>query len=149
MEKALPSIAHLLLRPARPKPPSDSEAASGMLAVSMVLPEQFYSRPTATDKVNGEVALMRAVLEDAINCFQKQPLKSGRRAQRPVKEAEEWLFTDDPRWPFSFVNICAVLGLDAEYLRLGLARWRQPHRAQPQKTRRRVVRVHQLLKISV
>src|SRR5436309_8902781 len=72
MEKALPSIAHLFLRPARPKPPADSEAASGMLAVSMVLPEQFYNLPDNTYKVRSEVALMYAVLDDAVRCFQRQ-----------------------------------------------------------------------------
>jgi len=41
-----------------------------------------------------------------------------------------------------------VLGLDAEYLRLGLERWRQHHWARPQKTRRRVVLMQQPLKIS-
>jgi len=119
-------------RPALPLFLYDLGAASQTLPPAAVLPEQFYSRPAATDKVHGEVALMRAVLEDAINCFQKQTLKSGRRAQRLVREAEEWLFTDDPRWPFSFVNICAVLGLDPEYLRLGLKRLRQRLSAEPQ-----------------
>src|SRR6266446_2289263 len=51
MEKALPSIAHLLLRPARPKPPSDSEVAREMLSAAMVLPEQFYNLPDNTYKV--------------------------------------------------------------------------------------------------
>ena len=67
-------------RPALPLFLYDLRAASQTLPPAAVLPEQFYSPPAATDKVHGEVALMRAVLEDAINCFQKQPLKSGRRA---------------------------------------------------------------------
>ncbi len=148
MEKALPSIAHLLLRPARPKPPSDSEVAREMLSAAMVLPEQFYNLPDNTYKVRSEVALMYAVLDDAVRCFQRQAVTDGRRAQRLAREAEEWFFTDNYHWPFSFVNICAVLGLDAEYLRLGLERWRQRHWTMPQKTRRRVVFMHQPLKIS-
>ena len=119
-------------RPALPLFLYDLGAASQTLPPAAVLPEQFHNRPTATDRVHGEVALMRAVLEDAISCFQKQSVKSGRRAQRLAREAEEWLFTDDPRWPFSFVNICAVLGLDPEYIRLGLKRWRQRLSAKPQ-----------------
>ena len=148
MEKSLPVTVRLLLRPAQPKPPADSEAAREMLSAAMVLPEQFYNLPDNTYKVRSEVALMYAVLDDAVRCFQRQAVTDGRRAQRLAREAEEWFFTDNYHWPFSFVNICAVLGLDAEYLRLGLARWRQHHWAQPQKTRRRVVHVHQLLKIS-
>ena len=135
-------------RPALPLFLYDLRAASQTLPPAAVLPEQFYNLPDNTDKVRSEVALMYAVLDDAVRCFQRQAVTDGRRAQRLAREAEEWFFTDNYHWPFSFVNICAVLGLDAEYLRLGLARWRQHHWAQPQKTRRRVVRVHQLLKIS-
>lgn len=102
----------------------DLGAATQMLPPAAILPEQFYSSPAHTD-ARGEVALMRAVLEDAIACFQKQFVRSGRRAQRLAREAEEWFFADDYHWPFSFVNICAVLGLEPEYIRLGLKRWRQ------------------------
>jgi hypothetical protein len=73
----------------------------------------------------GEVALMRAVLEDAIDCFQKQVRKSGRRAQRLAREAEDWLFKDDQLWPFSFLNICHILGIDPDYLRRGLKQWQK------------------------
>ena len=117
----------------------DLRAANELLPPAAVLPEQFYSPPANSDKAHGEVALMRAVLEDALNCFQKQSASSGRRAQRLAKEAEEWLFTDDYHWPFSFVNICAVLGLDAEYVRRGLERWRQTSFARPEKGRQRGV----------
>ena len=136
-------------RPALPLFLYDLGAASQTLPPAAVLPEQFYSRPAATDKVHGEVALMRAVLEDAINCFQKQPLKSGRRAQRLVGEAEEWLFRDDSHWPFSFVNICAVLGLDPEYIRLGLKRWRQRPSTEPQEKKQPTTKsARQSLKIA-
>ena len=91
---------------------------------------------------------MRAVLEDAIGCFQKQMVSSGRRTQRLAREAEEWFFTDDHHWPFSFVNICAVLGLDPEYIRMGLKRWCQRPPTGPQKKRRRVGTARQPLKIA-
>lgn len=110
-------------RPGLPTLLSDSEAASQLLLTSAVLPEQFYTRPTGCEAQRGEAALMRAVLEDAIQCFQKQFVRKGRRVGRLAREAEEWFAADDPRWPFSFVNICDVLGLDPEYLRLGLKRW--------------------------
>ena len=63
--------------------------------------------------------------EDALGCFQKGVVYQGRRVQRLAREAEEWLFSDDARGPFSFVSICAVLGLEPPYLRRGLRRWRQ------------------------
>ena len=76
---------------------------------------------------HGDFALMCAVLEDALKCFQHQLLPDSKREQRLAQEAEEWLFADDAGWPFSFVNICSALELNPERVRLGLARWR--HRA--------------------
>lgn len=86
-----------------------------------VLPEQFYGAPTR-ERARGEFALMRSVLADAIHCFQKQFGTPRFRDYRIAKEAEEWFFSDDYRWPFSFVNISATLGIDADYVRQGLCR---------------------------
>lgn len=38
-------------------------------------------------------------------------------------EIRDWVVADDPGWPFSFVNACAVLGLDPGRLRGELAPW--------------------------
>ncbi|MGH7965892.1 MAG: hypothetical protein ACRERD_29420, partial [Candidatus Binatia bacterium] len=87
-------------------------------------PSLCYSAKAYTERP--EVALMRAVLADALDCFQKQFRPGGEReAQRLAREAEEWFFADDYNSLFSFVHISAVLGLDPEYIRRGLKRWRQ------------------------
>jgi hypothetical protein len=127
---------------------SDLGLASQLLSSVAILPEQFYSPSAGAETARGEIALMRAVLEDAVGCFQKQLVNSGRRAQRLAREAEEWFFADDHTWPFSFVNICAVLGIDPEYIRLGLKRWRQRPPVGPQKKRRRVALASRSLKIA-
>lgn len=98
----------------------DLGAATRTLPPAAVLPEQFHGSPVGAHAARGEVALMRAVLEDAIECFQKQSRKNGRRAHRLAREAEEWLFKDDQQWPFSFLNICHVLDIDPGYIRRGL-----------------------------
>jgi hypothetical protein len=88
---------------------------------------------------------MRAVLEDAVHCFQKT---QGSEAARLAKEAARWFFADDQRWPFSFVNVCAALGLSAEYIRLGLRRRRQRPPADPPKRRRRAALPHAAMSIA-
>ena len=103
----------------------DLGAATQALPLAAVLPAQFHGSPVNANASSGEVALMRAVLEDAIECFQKQAFKSDRRTQRLAREAEEWLCKDDQQWPFSFLNICNVLGIDPEYIRRGLKQLRQ------------------------
>jgi len=101
------------------------EALHELFSYISVPPEQFYGlRPSLADG-RPEAALMRAVLEDALLCFHKGLVRQGRRVQRLAREAEAWLCSDDARWPFSFVSICAVLGLEPACLRRGLQRWRQ------------------------
>lgn len=112
-----------------------------------VLPEQFYHSQSTVYEERPEITLMRAVLEDAVNCFRNQFYSTGRRQQRLAREAEEWLFSDESRWPFSFLHICSVLGLDPQYIRLGLKRWYRNRPARLQRRKRRVT-VHRPLKIA-
>lgn len=88
-----------------------------------VLPEQFYGPPQGNGCPPSELALRRAVLDDALECFLNQFVKSGRRTQRLARDAEAWLLDDDYRWPFSFRNICHALGIEPEYVRRELKRW--------------------------
>jgi hypothetical protein len=40
-----------------------------------------------------------------------------------VTEIRDWIFADDPEWPFSFVNACAAVGIDVARLRGELGAW--------------------------
>ena len=102
----------------------DDDDATAGLADHPVLPEQFYGAPRKAYQESGEIALIRAVLIDAISCFQK-PSTGTRRDQRLAQEAEEWFFSAKDGQPFSFINICSALGLEPEYIRLGLKRWQR------------------------
>jgi hypothetical protein len=115
----------LLPLPAFPVNLNGHSTASDICSAAAVLPEQFHTPSDGIDQRHGVVALMHAVLEEALHCWQQQSTKSGRRAQRLATEAEEWLFTDDSSWPFSFVNLCAALNLAPDYIRRGLRRVRQ------------------------
>jgi hypothetical protein len=82
---------------------------------------------------------MCAVLDDALHCFQQQFVKCGQRAERLAREAEEWMFSEDTTWPFSFVNICRQLGLEPAYIRRGLKQWKHGRPAEPPPRRQRSV----------
>lgn len=71
-----------------------------------------------------EKMLVLAVLEDAIACFQNFRVATDVRDKKIFSEARTWLWSDRYDWPFSYRNICDVLGIDASYLRQGLARWK-------------------------
>ena len=97
-----------------------------IIVTGAVMPEQFFEQVHSTP----EKGLMLAILEDAIECFHKglilvESKSLQRQRLRRGKEAEEWLFSDDCQWPFSFINICGMLGLEADYLRRGLQKWKK------------------------
>ena len=75
-------------------------------------------------RFNPEERLMFAVLTDAIECFQKYFRCDNPRLRRLSIEAELWFGSRRSDWPYSFEHICEGIGINAEYLRVGLTRWR-------------------------
>ena len=69
------------------------------------------------EEVSGERALMLAVLEDGIRCFQEHLHSPRVRPRLLARQAEKWIRSPDWEWPFSFNNICESLSLDPDSLR--------------------------------
>ena len=98
-----------------------------------LMPEQFFAEMGKETGASNERSLMLAILKDAVECFQKYALARDPEGEELHREADEWIFSRDREWPFSFENICDVLGVSAGYVRSGLA----PHRRlAPRKVRR-------------
>ena len=76
-----------------------------------------------------ECRLLWAVLRDGIEDYMKYAPATDRRGQRLFQEAREWILQDDPTCLCSFVSICQVVGIEPEYIRDGLERWRSEHTA--------------------
>lgn len=83
-------------------------------------------------------ALMLAVLEDGIACFQGYFFKPSRTNEKLFLEAEEWINSNDDD-VFSFNNICETLGLDPERLKSGLERWKVKQIGTPLEERKRLI----------
>ncbi|MDH3442817.1 MAG: hypothetical protein OEN50_02735, partial [Deltaproteobacteria bacterium] len=82
------------------------------------------AKETAKGGLTAELELVQAMLRDAIQSYQKFAFAKNGRAASVFREAEEWLFCDDWRWPFSFLNVCEILDLAPTYIRTGLRVWR-------------------------
>src|SRR5580765_1089559 len=70
----------------------------------------------------GEKRLMLALLENAIEDFQKYALANDKARKELFQEAEDWFFATDNDSLFSFENICEYLQLNSTCLRQGLLR---------------------------
>src|SRR6266550_2399203 len=71
----------------------------------------------------GEERLMFAVLENAVEYFQKYVLARKPSGKLLFQEAEEWFLDRDSDGLFSFENICETLQLHPDHIRQGLLVW--------------------------
>jgi hypothetical protein len=80
-----------------------------------VLPEQFGGIWRRGASVRPEVGLHVALLEQAMEDLRRP--RRDRKRKHAYREALLWVASEDEKWPFSFLNVCACLGLDAEAVR--------------------------------
>lgn len=73
----------------------------------------------------GEERLMLAVLENAVEYFQKYVLATKPSGKKLFQEAEEWFLETPSDGLFSFENICETLQLHPDPIRQGLLVWKE------------------------
>jgi hypothetical protein len=96
---------------------------ASMLEPDTLSLQQYLDSWRGAGHFQPERRLLFAILQDAVECFQKYRCARGNKASRLFKDATAWFFEDDYEWPFSFINICESFGIDPGYLRKGLSRW--------------------------
>ena len=74
---------------------------------------------------DGEERLMFAVLENAVEYFQKYVLAGKPSGKQLFREAEEWFLDKENEALYSFENICDTLGLHPDHIRKGLLVWKE------------------------
>ena len=77
---------------------------------------------------DAEKELMLAVLESAIEDFQKYAVAKDRKGKLLYQEAADWILETDREWFLSFNNICETLSLSPDQLRRALLRRRPTKR---------------------
>ena len=96
--------------------PEQVRAAVAVFTPVALVPEQTRRSPVQKP----EKALCQAILKDALDTFRKYTGKTGLKARRLRHEALHWILDDSEEalaWPFSFVNICQYLDLEADAVR--------------------------------
>lgn len=126
----------------------DPEILAELFAPEVILPEQVIRGFRRDSQVSGEKALMLAVLEDGIRCFQEHLTNPRSNPRLLSQQAEEWIRAEDWDWPFSFSNVCETLGIDAGALRHALLAWKAARladaatRGRPTPATQKVYRLH-------
>lgn len=101
---------------------SAAESLSSLFEPEVVLPSQFNTNELG-GLSGGERKLMAAILSDGIEAFISEAMAPTRSSRSKNPDPAEWVNTKDESYIFSFDNVCNCLGIDSDYLRLGLARY--------------------------
>ena len=105
---------------------------------SILAPQFFATLRRQAPNKRGEWQLVIAVLEDAVDCFQKYAFARDSQGKRLFREASDWIMNPSSAGRrsarkeapgFTFEYICEVLGLEPDYLRHGLQVWREKQMA--------------------
>jgi len=83
-----------------------------------------------------ERSLMSAILFDGIQSYMNFVTSPGSRSNKRYQEAFAWVNKKDSEYVFSFDNVCEGLGIDPEFLRLGLINTCRSMGPERRKTRR-------------
>ena len=104
----------------------DSErGGSPVFEPDTLLGSQYFDRVRRRAGHEGERQLMVAILEDAVHTYLKHAGATDPAHQELFRDTETWIESRDQTWFYSFGNVCAVLELEAEYIRRGLHAWKE------------------------
>ena len=117
------------------------DACYVMFEPDVMLPSQFYGANDGL-MMDAERNLMAAILSDGVEAYiassvsrqihqtqsssipqLSQQLHNNKKRTPTRNEAQDWVETHDDTYAFSFDNVCASLGINPDYLRLGLLRY--------------------------
>ncbi len=101
------------------------EKSASLFQPDTLLAAQYADLYRRKSYLEPEKRLMFAILEDAINCFQKYLLAKDENGKKLYGEAEEWILEKNGDWPFSFDHICEALGFNPNYICQGLVHWKE------------------------
>jgi hypothetical protein len=90
-----------------------------LMSSSVQLPSQTPRQSTWS----AEMRLAAAVLGTTLLELRERHDDPSRR--RRIAESLEWIASDEVEWPFSFLRLCDVFGLDPGWVRGVVARWQQ------------------------
>jgi len=105
------------------------ERRNDLCEPDVLLPTQYFAALKRKSVACGEHRLLVAIIQDAVECFQKHIHARDTKRRALYADAERWIDEDDDRSTFSFNNICELLGMNSDYLRKGLLDWRDRERS--------------------
>src|SRR5262245_57893743 len=90
-----------------------------------ILATEDFARIHRSRPLSPEHELMAAVLEEALADYQRCWKARAKKGMQRFADAQAWILESKSDWIFSVVNCCGAIGIEPNYLRRGLLRWKQ------------------------
>lgn len=97
----------------------ESGTVGHLLAGGEMVPAQLPSRSDWSPEKRLAAAVLLSTLTEI------RDHHSEAQYRRRLSEDVAWISSDDTEWPYSFVPLCQVFGIDTEYLRGLVKQWLQ------------------------
>ena len=97
----------------------------GLFEPDVLITEHLLAARRRTAALSSEKRLMLAVLGNALGDYQKYLIATDRIGRQLFAAAADWIACTSNQDSFSFENISETLEISPQYLRRGLAAWRQ------------------------
>ena len=111
---------------------TSDDRVSSVFQPDTLLSTQYFENLRRSTLFDPEKRLMLAILEDGIFCYLDNRHATNNKKKRLFQDASAWIVENDADWVFSFESVCDALGLNPQYVRQGLLRWKEkggnPHR---------------------
>ena len=104
---------------------TSEEKIASLFQPDTLVVAQYFDNLRRHTLFEPEKRLTWAILEDAIRTYQDNASAQDRRGKKLFQETEDWITLAGHDWIFSFENVCETLGLNPEYVRQGLLRWKE------------------------
>lgn len=93
----------------------------GLFEPDVLITDQVARRRRAA--LSGEKRLMLAIVENALDCYQKYLVATDRIGRTLFTEAAAWIASTSNEDVYSFENISETLDINPAYFRRGVAAW--------------------------
>ena len=120
--QSLPSVGFIMESTSPHQENSFDEMAMRVFHPDTLVPYQYFATFQRSTPFEPEKRLMHAILEDAVASCRLYFGAQTKHHKKLFRDARQWIWSRDDKWLFSYENVCAALGLDAQCLRDGLAR---------------------------
>ena len=116
------------------------ETSLGTSFTELLVRDYFFSDRYLMGQESGEILLQWEVFNDGLKQFWQMAEDQAYHNSPAMREEEQWVLSEDDKWPFSFVSLCETFKLEPESVHRALLSWKSKQGVAEQEGRKKPLR---------